>query len=63
MAVKYRGLCETCEHDATCMLRRSSQLRIVQCEDFSVRPFEKKAQPVADDQGFQDPADAAQPGI
>jgi hypothetical protein len=60
MAGKYRGLCETCEHDATCMLRRSSQLRIVQCEEFSIRPVEKKAQPVTDDSGFHDPADLAQ---
>jgi hypothetical protein len=34
---KYFGLCETCEHDATCMLRRSSQLKIIQCEEFSIQ--------------------------
>jgi len=35
---KYSGLCETCEHDATCMLRRCSQLKIIQCEEFSIQP-------------------------
>jgi hypothetical protein len=35
---KYYGLCETCEHDATCMLRRSTQLKIIQCEEFSIQP-------------------------
>lgn len=34
--LKYTGLCETCDHDATCTLRRSSQLAIIQCEEFSV---------------------------
>jgi hypothetical protein len=35
---KYSGLCETCEHDATCMLRRSTVLKIIQCEEFSIQP-------------------------
>ena len=39
---KYSGLCETCEHDATCMLRRSSQLKIIQCEEFSIQPVTGK---------------------
>ena len=34
---KYFGLCETCELDPTCMLRRSSQLKIIQCEEFSIQ--------------------------
>ncbi len=34
---KYSGLCETCDYDATCTLRRSTQLKIVQCEEFSVQ--------------------------
>jgi len=53
---KYFGLCETCEHDATCMLRRSAQLKIIQCEEFSIQPAAVKttapqngaAGPVAD---------------
>ena len=63
MAVKYYGLCETCEHDANCTLRRSSQLKIVQCEKFSVRPAEKKAPQESGDAGFEDPAEAARLGI
>jgi hypothetical protein len=35
---KYSGLCETCEHDSTCTLRRSLQLKIIQCEEFSIEP-------------------------
>jgi hypothetical protein len=40
---KYTGLCETCEHDATCMLRRSPMLAIIQCEEFSIMPIPGKA--------------------
>lgn len=39
---KYLGLCETCEHDATCMLRRSPQLQIIQCEEFSIQPVKSE---------------------
>ena len=38
MAEKYYGLCESCEHDETCTLRRSAQLEIIQCEEFSTQP-------------------------
>jgi hypothetical protein len=34
---KYFGLCETCDHDATCKLRRCAQLKIIQCEEFSTQ--------------------------
>jgi hypothetical protein len=43
---KYYGLCETCDHDATCQLRRCSQLKIIQCEEFSTQPATSKATPV-----------------
>ncbi len=36
---KYSGLCENCEHDATCLLRRSTVLKIIQCEEFSIQPI------------------------
>jgi hypothetical protein len=39
---KYHGLCETCEHDPTCMLRRSTKLEIIQCEEFSIQPVAQK---------------------
>jgi hypothetical protein len=42
---KYSGLCETCEHDPTCMLRRSSLLKIIQCEEFSIQ--QTAAKPIA----------------
>ncbi|NLT68172.1 MAG: hypothetical protein GXX84_16335 [Acidobacteria bacterium] len=35
---KYRGLCETCDHDAGCTLKRSSRLEIIHCEQFSTQP-------------------------
>jgi hypothetical protein len=43
---KYHGLCETCEHDATCMLRRSTKLEIIQCEEFSTQLVAPKLNPV-----------------
>ena len=43
---KYHGLCETCEHDATCMLRRSTKLEIIQCEEFSIQPVAPTLNPV-----------------
>ncbi len=45
---KYYGLCETCDHDPTCTLRRSSQLKIVFCEEFETRSGTKIG-PVAGD--------------
>ena len=33
---RYSGLCETCDHDSTCMLRRSTLLKIIECEEFSI---------------------------
>jgi hypothetical protein len=41
-APKYSGLCRNCEHDATCMLRRSPQLEIIQCEEFSILPVNSR---------------------
>jgi hypothetical protein len=32
---KYIGLCETCDQDAVCTLKRSSRLEIIYCEQFS----------------------------
>ena len=63
MAVKYYGLCESCEHDETCTLRRSSRLKIVQCEDFSMRIVENRILPESGDSGIEDSAYLAQPGI
>lgn len=35
---KYYGLCETCDHDAKCTLKRSTRLEIIHCEQFSTQP-------------------------
>ena len=46
---KYYGLCETCDHDATCTLKRSSRLEIIHCEQFSTQPVMRKQTPVQDE--------------
>lgn len=61
--VKYYGLCETCEHDATCMLRRSTQLKIIQCEEFSTQPVSRKADAIPDGSVLATPTEAASMGI
>ncbi len=58
---KYYGLCETCEHDATCMLRRSTQLKIIQCEEFSTQPVIRKI--IAAQNEPVDPMEGASMGI
>ena len=60
---KYSGLCETCDHDATCMLRRSSKLEIIQCEEFSTQPVVQKAAVVVEEKPNPDPAEAARMGL
>jgi hypothetical protein len=60
---KYSGLCETCEHDATCMLRRSTQLEIIQCEEFSTRPVVSRPVPPENQAEFADPKEAARLGL
>ena len=60
---KYYGLCETCEHDATCMLRRSTQLKIIQCEEFSTQPVNRKIKAAQNEPVFANPMEAASMGI
>ncbi len=60
---KYYGLCENCEHDATCMLRRSSQLKIIQCEEFSVQSGMRKTNGSSDGQTMVDPAETTRMGL
>ena len=38
-AVKYSGLCETCDHDQACVLKRIPQLEIIECEQFCTHPI------------------------
>jgi hypothetical protein len=60
---KYLGLCETCEHDETCMLRRSSRLEIIQCEEFSTRPTDSQSVPNRQATEIGDPMEAARLGL
>ena len=60
---KYSGLCETCDHDATCTLRRSTQLEIIQCEEFSTQPVVSKPAPVESRSVYIDPAESARLGL
>lgn len=53
---KYSGLCETCDHDATCTLKRSPQLEIIHCEQFSTQPVMKKQTPAQEE---MPPSDAS----
>jgi hypothetical protein len=60
---KYSGLCETCDHDSTCMLRRSTRLEIIQCEEFSNQPVLDKAATVHAVTMTADPKVAAMMGL
>jgi len=35
---QYSGLCETCDRERDCTLKRSSRLEIIHCEEFSTQP-------------------------
>jgi hypothetical protein len=39
---KYLGLCQTCDQDSTCTLKRSPKLEIIQCEEYSTQPIMRK---------------------
>jgi hypothetical protein len=60
---KYYGLCETCEHDSTCMLRRSAQLKIIQCEEFSIQPVAVRAKTVQGGMQVSDLAEESRMGL
>jgi hypothetical protein len=60
---KYFGLCETCEHDATCMLRRSAQLKIIQCEEFSTQPTAAKISSVPNETLLSDAPEYTRMGL
>jgi hypothetical protein len=60
---KYYGLCETCEYDSTCLLRRSAQLKIIQCEEFSIQPVVSKAETVHEGTEVADLKEQARMGL
>ena len=62
MAGKYYGLCEACEHDAACTLRRSTRLEIIECEEFLTRPSKEETESLMERPDLE-PVDAAQFGI
>lgn len=47
--LKYRGLCETCDFDATCTLKRSPRLEIIHCEQFFAQPIMYRQTPIQDE--------------
>jgi len=61
--LKYSGLCETCDYDATCMLRRSPQLEIIQCEEFSTQPVPNKTVLLREETMLPDPMEVARMGL
>jgi hypothetical protein len=60
---RYFGLCETCEHDTTCMLRRSSLLKIIQCEEFSIQQTAGKSDSSSGESVMPDEIDASSVGL
>jgi hypothetical protein len=60
---KYSGLCETCEHDPTCMLRRSTRLEIIQCEEFSTQLVPNKPVSIPVETMVADPTVVAMMGL
>ena len=50
---QYSGLCETCDREADCTLKRSPLLEIIHCEEFSTQP---KMNLQAPDQGTGSPS-------
>ncbi len=60
---KYYGLCETCEHDATCSLRRDPQLNIIECEEFSIQPVHSATLLKRDVTPYSDPSETSGMGL
>ena len=58
---RYSGLCETCDHDSTCMLRRSTVLKIIECEEFSIQS--SMPNPAAQETAAADPTEAGALGL
>jgi hypothetical protein len=62
-AIKYAGLCETCDHDSTCTLRRMPHLEVIQCEEFSVQSYPSKTLAASPESPFVDPAEFSRMGL
>ncbi|HSW39035.1 MAG TPA: hypothetical protein VLL97_06040 [Acidobacteriota bacterium] len=60
-STKYRGLCETCDQDATCTLKRSFRLEIIHCEQYSTQPVAKNQTPIPATVAAPETADSCNP--
>ena len=58
--VKYSGICETCDHDKACMLKRIPQLEVIECEHFCTHPVVNNLSVVPADASLADPAESSQ---
>ncbi len=58
---RYSGLCETCDHDSTCTFRRSTLLKIIECEEFSIAS--SMPNPDARESAASDPVEAGALGL
>ena len=58
--VKYSGICETCDHDKACMLKRIPQLEVIECEHFCTHPVVNNLSVVPADASPADPAESSQ---
>ena len=56
-AVKYSGICETCDHYQACVLKRIPQLEVIQCEEFCTHPVVNNVSAVPADAALVDPTE------
>jgi hypothetical protein len=60
--VKYSGICETCDHDQACMLKRIPQLEIIECEHFCTHPVVNTISATPAEAAKEDPTEAGRVG-
>jgi len=53
-AVKYSGICETCDHYQACVLKRIPQLEVIQCEEFCTHTVVNNVSAVSADATLED---------
>lgn len=60
--VKYSGLCETCDNDQACRLKRIPQLEVIECEQFCTHPIVNDFPAAAVDAANEDSVEIGQEG-
>lgn len=55
--VKYSGICETCDHDQACRLKRIPQLEVIECEYFCTHPVVNDTPAFSEDDAKECPAE------